>query len=509
MDKYLDLYIQTESNYSEEKINNYLLLIIMYADLLDIKYIDDGFCFSTYLSEMEDILSFIPLKYTDKMIKIITERDIKFLKIQNTDTNLKLFNFIYENNYYHLSNEIIELIIQIKGIKNVNLSEALKTKNYTTIKKSECIHLINRIEEEIIDYIDLYLINEQKYSEDEQYLIELLKNKKICIDDKKSIIFNSNTLISDINVIEDTSLWEYIIENSKIIADWKNIYSYFKESKNEIDSALTNFLNIEVNYIQLSKYKLNQVILESEEIIDNISLKITLCQELNLNSFCNLLQSITNVYTELEFENLSSKKVDYMINSRFLHISPENFKLLKQYFPDKNIKFIEKNIEEFINLIEKFEIDDNDILIIFHSSKFTKEQKFKVIDDIDISVLNDNKELFSIICNYIAFDKNIEVEFEIKRLAIKYASKLENKIKLINNELEFKNIDVKDLELLLNEVGKPYSDITINGLRTKLDNTATNLKLAGQLKIIRYISSYKIINKFIKINTKVKKRRLL
>ena len=373
MDKYLDLYIQTESNYSEEKINNYLLLIIMYADLLDIKYIDDGFCFSTYLSEMEDILSFIPLKYTDKMIKIITERDIKFLKIQNTDTNLKLFNFIYENNYYHLSNEIIELIIQIKGIKNVNLSEALKTKNYTTIKKSECIHLINRIEEEIIDYIDLYLINEQKYSEDEQYLIELLKNKKICIDDKKSIIFNSNTLISDINVIEDTSLWEYIIENSKIIADWKNIYSYFKESKNEIDSALTNFLNIEVNYIQLSKYKLNQVILESEEIIDNISLKITLCQELNLNSFCNLLQSITNVYTELEFENLSSKKVDYMINSRFLHISPENFKLLKQYFPDKNIKFIEKNIEEFINLIEKFEIDDNDILIIFHSSKFTKE----------------------------------------------------------------------------------------------------------------------------------------
>lgn len=483
-------FILLDSGYSSAKINEYMKLIITWADLDNLEGLDRKLLLSKYISEKDDFFSFTcDIVDVQKLKDVILKLGVKFVNITNSGINAELFNFVYKNDLYQINEGVIEFII-----RNINpevlKNDSIVKSNYTTILESNCPELISYIDANLNDYVGNVLLAITKNTdENEDVVIKLLNNDDIDGGNKFSIIDKENIRISDISNVEDVLLWSKILRLSKVEPAWDNMLLYFKE-KSSIDDAMVSFFNRQENYDKLSIFKLKATDEFPKDLIELISKKLLLCPDLSDESYEQLIKSIPYWYpTPPGIDNVSNSKVGLMIKQGKIKLNEETYTVIKENFNNQCAFLVESNIDSYLEGVAKYALDAEELSYLLSSEIITADHKIKIFESIDASIVDINYKLSKLIYDILLNQKVChQLPLPMLEILLKQNESLLDKVKLFNSQFDY--LDESVISDLLIFIGKPISSIVENKQPTVANND-TFREFAEKLKEKSVISSYK------------------
>lgn len=491
------LYIEDNSNFATIKKDLYLKNIIEFAQVSDIEIINSDGKLADYISCKDTFLQLILNIDLSKSKEVICNLNIKFKAIEVAEVAEELLNYVLEHDFYIINIKMIETILHAKA---PTVNSIIETSNLSAILKAGYLPLINYVDKNIEQYLDnvFMKLDTNKY-ENMDTIIELLKKEGITDNNKIKIIAKEEFQLLDISAIPKT-LWDTIIENFRIKVTWDNVFTYYKKVE-KFNDQLIEFLNSEHVYttLSLSEFQIDD---DKDGASSNFCDKL-IVSPITEKAFEYLVNSIPYTYSDCDIEGISPRRVDILISQNILKFTVENYNHLRKDFSNKHITFIEKHYKEYLNGIEKYSIDSNDLLFILKLSCFSGEEILQIISSIDLSILNN--DILQLI-NQIVFEKNIR-----KRLPDRIFESIwciisqQDKLKLLNKQII--SLDVNTINKYLNDLGEPFSFITKSLKKVKIEYTADVLALAKELTYYRYISSYSELYKdkkikYIQFNTK-------
>ena len=500
-----DFVVDHPDRYSETRKDSYFLLLLQHTDTDDLVVQDKNKNISNYILAKNDFLTWALKAHNEEKIKqIIDELDICFTALDAPEGLNPILDYIYENKRYVLNPDMIALFVRPR--EEDIWVENLQTANYSTILASGCTHLIEYIEENIDVYVaDIFLQLTTNIQETQSSIIRLLNNETLSKANKIAIIKKENTQLDDIIDVFDPELWSHLLEQHRILPTWGNVVAYYQHCESQIDNTLTEFLNEQDNYMPLSKTKFDNGIEMAEEIKKSFSLTILKNDALANESYTALLKSIPSTYSRwknINIENLSSEKVDTLIRTGFLILTPDNYIRLKEHFTNKHISLLEYYSRQFNSFVSLFEFDSEDIHMMLQSKVFSRSQKVQLIYSIDEALIIGH-EPAGVLAGQLLYEAKdqSEISFTLLKHLIKCATDPEQKVMLML--WHWNNIKGEiQISTLLQACGSPYRDLTKSKKRPAFKQTTYNRLLAEKLKTLDYISSYSEEKNSIRMNAK-------
>lgn len=492
-------FIENKSNFSSYKKDQYLKLIIENVDESTISIIDIWGELSKYISKKEDfVLLFMNELYEEKIKSTLNKLNIKLENLHYKGDSNWLIDFIYENNHYQLNYYMITFFVQFKMNQNF---DKLSQSNFTVIKSTNCLTLINYIEDNINLYVENVLLKlENNTEESEESIKTLLNNVNLKFESKVLLLKKCGVIISKINDIFNKELWEMLFVNFLVKATWENLLTYYKEKGNKLDDKLIIYLNKDAIYKTLSINKLNYKSTEDPEFYKNVSLDLIKCNEISDQSFDFLIKSIPYIWSSLNLENCSRIKVKAMIVRKLLSLSTSNFTNLKTSFLPLHIDLLERYPTLFIHNHINYAIDSEDIKSLLLSKVFSIIQKIQIILSYE-NIIIENKVLSNYSCMLLSSYKFTNLNYNFLRNLIKFGN-ISDKVALFNSHFEELSKQENYVTELVRLFGIPYSKITIRGKRPLIDDNLNNRLLIRNLLAIKYISSFSTENKKLRIYNK-------
>lgn len=485
-------YIETQSTFSEEKKNTYLALIIKFSDIDDIVTLSVNSTLSKYISEKSDFLSLIEKEEHVPKIKQVTSRlAIKFNDLENNESTQKLFQYVYENNFYKINIKMINLILNQIPIKS------LQESHYTTILQSDKTHLQVYVNKNIETYIEnVFLKLDTNCDESIETVRSLLNNEDISDSNKEKIIAKENVILPSITEVPKP-IWRTLFQENKIQATWINIM-YFHQDKEDFDADLISFLNIEANYLVLSQSKIKSYEVFDDDFIKHISKSILLSLDISDTCFEHLIKSIPYTYKSLNFEELSEYKIKIMVETDSLNLTVHNYNLLKENFPSFHIILIERNFDEFIKAQSDFTLDEADIQAIFASNVINDYQKIILLNIFNIDAIT-NDIAIQVYPFLLSGVVNIVLRFEIIETILGRDISIENKLNIFSKYIN--GMNEENITSLLTILGDPFTKLTEKGKHPTIPFNKHNKKLVDKLDDVNYISSATEEGKMLRIHT--------
>lgn len=465
--------------------------------------------FEQILLCIEDIGEFLKMQGED-LIKKMIENDVLYLYHYNSenkftferqvDNLLELLNpkikkierrdgkdeyfyeKIYTQNFYQITKENIMLFLQKSDKKNI--IESFDIANYTTISESGCNYLIEYINSNIQEYItEVYLKLPNTQKEDEYRFEKLLKNENLDEEIKVQIIEKVETSISELKNLESLPIKKALLDNKRVLPIWENIEDYYRAYGNSLENELINFLNNNDVYSALSKEKINTSYKDLER-------DILVCDIVSDEAYHKIIGSFEGLYRDLDFKDLSINKVDYLLEAHKFSMSENNYDTLRMSFPNRHIVLVESYFDSFLEDIDNFELDIEEVSLILNSEKLSIEQKLTYIPKIEEEFILNNDTISKKIAELIISKLHkFDFSYDIIESLCKNTVKEEDKVKLIvlcNND-----IDNEEMKELVEGIGQEYEKLFISKKRPSFQYTEYNELLFKELKRRKMISQYK------------------
>ncbi|WP_333888023.1 YobI family P-loop NTPase [Clostridium sp.] len=494
-------YIEIQSNLTKEKKNLYLKYIFEFANNVDVIEMNkEGTLLAEYISKLSEFIELMnnesKFEKTEELLKELCVR-FECLKPNKYYDN-ELFKFIVENDLYEINIHMIELIANhiFHGIP-----EKLYTSNYTTILESSYDNLIRYIDKKINTYIEnVFLALDNNRNESKETMINILKREDILIENKQAMVKKENTIFSDINEIEDINLWPTIIKNEKIEISWYNIITYYNQF-NDDQGIFTKYLNNREIYIQLSQELINSDSKElSEPSLMEFSKALILNNALTKTCFNKIVKSIPYSKIQIMLESIEPERIDIIIDYGVIGLSKDNYNNLKQHFSDKHLLLLKKNINEYLDNLNEYNLDSKDIINILNDS-IDVDKKVSIINNMNIALVDNDIQLINSIVDFTLNNKHLELKYGLLPKVINSSIEEEKKINILINQIDF--IDEETTFKFLNLISNDYSNLSEINNEVTIEYNKYNKKLAETLKNKDYISDFNLKdNENIKINTK-------
>lgn len=518
--------IEFESNYTEDKKDRYLEYILVYANIDDIKRMNENKYISEYISRKNNFITCIYQHVEDrqKIKGILVAIDVKFenLDLDFIEYNslldksiikdsqaegVELVDYIFNNNLYKINYQMIKLMIDLYVDYNFDLDgmksygRNIRSKNYTMIKKSNCEELTRYIDENIKEYLSEVFLNiESNVDEEEKYILELLQNENIAHEYKEKIIEKQNVHIYDINEV-DKALLLKVVEERKFIVDWYNIIMLINET-DEVMEETINLLNDRYIYKELSKGIEEGFEIEGERIKklctniifkDNISNDSIKYLSLGIKDVCNKYLEIGYLENTIKnsLNDFDKERVHIFIENNLINLNVNIFNTIKEHFSDQHIFLLEKNISTYIDYLEEYILTYEEFDILYKSQVVTKENRERIINKIDNEYLKSYTQSIK--------DKNLEESLLFLQSTFEFEIDEYTKLTILNEFIE--ELDNEEIKVYLEQLGGEYIYILEKGKQPILENNEENIKLLESLKD-SFVSSYSIEDDEIKVNRK-------
>jgi len=490
-------YIQSESFYSDEKMEKYFNLIIQYADVESIVDV-----FKENIEYLNNISRFLKIQTEDNKIEqILSALDLKFNNIDVDSPKTKL-NYLFGNNHYAINVEMIRILISLNNdFDSDNFEEA----NYSYILSGGGQELIDYIELNITEYVrNVYLKLENNKEEEHDNYIKLLNHAELDSNLKANIIQQVNTTIDNILDIEDSDVQELLFEYSKVKPKWTNILEKFKFDENVVSKEVLEYLNSIPNSKVLSKSRMT-----TSKNNKGITTYAKLCNaiihesKLSIEVYKLLTISIPFWYESFTAEKVSSEKIIILIENRGVQPTVKSYEFLKKNYKGTNILLLEKYSSDFKKLLNEISINKDDLELILRSNEIDNTMKISIVNSCENEIIIDSKESSEMLLQILVDSNELEVNQPLLLLLInKNNISTPNRIKLFN-----KNTTVIGTGLIANfliSLGGKYEEINDTSMKATLDNNMLNETFLNNLKKIEYISSVSIIDKGLRVNHKRK-----
>lgn len=482
--------INSLSTYDENQKFTYLNLIISYADIVDIEKLSAISKFSDTLLRRQTLLS--DVADSEKLKTVITTLRLVFNDLDLANAPQSLVDFIYDKNAYAINETMLRRLMMAKGIYE---KESFDRSNYDAILESKAIPLIEYIRNNLSKYVaDVYLALPENKHDPQESLLVLLNEEGLSDKERKQIIDKTTATISDLTNSSFSTVDAWLLEAIRVTPIWKNVIGYFENNDHIITDELATFLNHLPNAEELSK-----------EIIPAAETDVTLTDALMKSdkitdaAFEHLVRSIPAISETPDFGEINEGHAKILIEHGLLHLSPETFASLKEKYESQHINLAEQNITDFVDAIDEYSLDADDLIALLRSRAFTDIQKQTILESVDESLILNRTSLL-VVAGRLALGSNV---FKLsKTLLMAVLTKtldVSERVKLFNmNFTKFRNNDVTDF---LEKMPTPYSDIAVKGRRPVLEHGQENGYFANNLLALGYISKYEEERKGIRIST--------
>lgn len=485
-------YVTEESKYHQkEDIDNYLRLILTYADLEDIlkQHRDPLIEMITY---NPNFLSLVETRgnkdLANKVTAVLKELDIKFNTLTDPDEQTEnLFRYVYQHNHYRINKDNVLQMLQI----NTNESDVniFNTKNYEAILTSGCSHLIEYINNNINDYVTAVHTNiETNTQEDEKYLIELFNKKNIKAHNSKLISDRMEATISNISAINDDKLIFYLLEISKIEPTWGNLHHIYSGYDNVL-KGMADFINSSNNASVLSNIPIPRDKNEEGKMTYIQMWKDLLASPyLSDESFEKILRSSNIEIKIFDFENTAKERLEIMVQKRSFAFNNDIFDKLEEA-DTLGLLYLESYKEKVLEFPENFEFEEQHFTVILKSESYSADDINSILNEYDVTGW-DSDSFLSNLQDRLANEKNIEIDTAKIIQSIDQYLNDDLNVKILNNYFErFKKHELREIIMLLKN--KEYHKYLSEDLQEslQLEQSSYNDALFGLMIDHNYISS--------------------
>lgn len=372
--------ILNNDNFSENQIHKYSMYSIYYSDDDTLELINKDNCLSDYISNKCDYLA-IEEPDIDKLIHGFKLLEVSFAGFDYDTIDKDLFKKVYNNSLYVINSENIQLIQ--KKILNVTNDDDIIHKNFSLMTSQPDSALTQYINQNINEYINVVMkMCNGKIYDDENVVIDLLNNDDLTLERKQSYISVLETIITNINDIENTTLWTSLLNADKVKYSESNLMDCFNTL------GLTD--NV-ISYINRCNINLDFSKSEYDDSKEKLFKNITTCNAIEDSKYKQILLSLGLTYRNFRYVEISDDKITILVDAKIIQMTEDNLKFIRLIYHEQLYHFIRANIEEYIEIMTCNLLEQEELLEILDWD-ISDEQKIKLLEltDSEISIINKN-----------------------------------------------------------------------------------------------------------------------
>lgn len=386
-----------------------------------------------------------------------------------------------EESLFELSIENTEYVyLHILGGSNL---EALRTRNYTTLRSLGSDILEARIERDFEVYLDEVLLKlEGNSHEDISSILAILRRDDVDHDSLREFVERQSELVPELSEVPE-KLHAMLFELRMISPSWENCLAFLRGNGFD-DEQLISYLD---------SAGVRAALLEKPIPADSASRPL---REFLLNAaalsdpaYADYVGALPLPFKQFpKAVDISKRRI--LINERKVTFTKDSF---EDIVGEENLQvlFVNKNIESYLENPNIFALDD-DFLENVLQTEITDEQKSSVIGLMDLGAvvnLPERAALFGSIMDRTNPDLS-KLEPDVAKSLITHSAPISTQISILNKVNDALTDD--EVRQVLAGLPLPYSDIKTGYYTPRLDNNPENRTLLGWLDKRNIISSWKV-----------------
>lgn len=246
--------------------------------------------------------------------------------------------------------------------------------------------MTNYVDANINTVINIFKNNNITFKDNEETAIRILNHAKITTDIQVYYAQHVKVKINDISLINNNDLWKYLISNRCIEYTSHNILLYVKEKG--LDDVISEFINLSDKVIQIDDTLTKD---EKEDLLNDLINN----NMISLKKFDEIMGSIGLKYIVFSITDVNYEKINSLINNRIIKMNKDNLLFLRKNYDEFILlQFVDKNIEDYIDLMRSINSNDIEIEHLLKSD-INLELKIKFIENLNerIKIINKDYDL--------------------------------------------------------------------------------------------------------------------
>ena len=483
--------IYADFSIEDEKKMFFLRLILINADIEDIKKQDSCGAISEFIINQKDSIQQLLDKNKHDVLEgakfklVIEALGIKFKYLSTGNIESEVVDYIFDNNYYQINSDIIREIVEYK---NDMLLYDLTRKNYSTIRKLNYPPLLDYVNANLNEYMNSVFFRDGNIDEDVDSIIILINNMNGNTDVAISIIKQEKFRIDNISdfcgSLPDEQndyvqlLWNQLLIEDKVYSEWKNVNTYYNRFglTSELKKYITSKYDELITSALIIKFEENRI---SDNLFEDI-----IQSDIDDVAFEEIVNSIQEREVTTPYSSIPKNKIKILILNNFLSFTPSNYSNLCNVYPELDFEFILMNQSDYIDYMNEIHMESEMLLKLLTDTRIKPELIKLLIDKYATDYMTD--DLAHIIKN-----KKYSINNDVFKNTWKYLNDEEK------NELflqHFDLLDCNELEYYFKELSDYYPGFSYRSKvhNVKIEATDETERLANHLVKIGYITSYKI-----------------
>lgn len=321
-----------------------------------------------------------------KVEALIEKLDIKFkcLISDGTEINNEIIQWIYKENRYEITKDMIEFIIKMKTIERGNNHDNSFYTMYGNILNTNLNYLIDYINlpENINKYVKSIYIPTEYDEMDNKGVIELLNNENVDVDNKIEIISKKKFIIKTLKDIKLKHLFRTIMQTKKLETNWDNVEEYYASDNSK--EELIKYLNDKdiVNSLSKMNMKEGEFQIEVQEyILSN--------KDISEDTIKILRKTFGKPFIGGKlFEEgiLEDSRVKLLIQIGMIGLNKETYEFMKDN--QNRVDLILKNIDKYLEEVKIYSVSKLELSSILKN--ITRDRQLKLLKIIDVNDIDMN-----------------------------------------------------------------------------------------------------------------------
>lgn len=518
--------IEEDDTVTEDHKHNYIInTFYVLHNEEDVQRLKEMNCDNVITEYIEKSVNFLKIespfeKFITKGLKAL---NVHFKEINYDRSNKELFMVVYENNLYEINSKMISCIL--RNVYKLNNSSDYFRKSYSLISSNKSEELYKYINKNMNDYMSVILQEcNENITDNEESIARILNDADIEIEYRKEYLSKLETSLTDIDKIEQ-EFWKDLLDANLIEYSIHNILGYYFKYSLDMDSTLIEFINRndEELSFEIEEIKMSYIDHDVHKFYSNtISIN-----KLNTSKYEMILKGFHEKYEEFEIKDIEKDKLEKLINLNIIEMSKHNIKFIRDNYNDSLMKFILKNIKQYIECLDEEILDKQEIIKIIVQPNVLDEDKISLLekypdgislkdfdfseqiklyiiknkyesDDLEYLIENFNeysqlmKNEISEICirniEYIC-DNQLSISLELlDKIILNSDNNRDYKKELIYKNLE--QLDIEKITTYMNNIGEHDLANLFNGCRPKILINDINEKILTYFYNKQWITNF-------------------
>ncbi|WP_395348369.1 ATP-binding protein [Variovorax sp. UC122_21] len=431
---------------------------------------------STFAAEnLSEILARLPELTTERLGCL----DFEVTDLTEIKDHPEIAHFMFDEGRYGLTITNLEYIHQ-QILRKSDLN-SMRARNFTTIRSTNNIALIRRVERSFDIYLrDVLLKLQENTKEDASAILAILSQDSLDPDAVRNFLEIQTTQLPTLEGVPEK--WQTtIFQLNAIEANWTNCLAFIEAAGFEPDS-LIGFLDLD---------SVRATILQHPIPSDSGSLKLRQflfdAGSLSDSAYKAYIHALPESFQTLPQE-LEQAKLQILISEGKVTFTKENFDALA-HSEDLQIIFAKNNINTYLNDHNSFALDDD-----FHEnllrSDFDNSTKLRIIELMNLEALENFPERSALIGSIIInTDGNISrIDGDSAQSIIINSHPIATQISLFNKYHAL--LSDEEVRHILASLPRPFSEIKTGYATPRLKNNSENRDLVNWLDSRNIISSW-------------------